>query len=891
MFSRSRLRPSSDVTCARRQLEVRAARGQVAGGRDGQQFERLEPRRLFAATYQISGLTEINEGDYQLTLSVQGAAATTISRWDINWGDGSPVQAVNPAGAASVAVTHNFDGDALPRITATAVLTNNTTAIAESRNLSGNLDASFGTGGTFVDSALGTPKSVAVDPDGRTVVAYQNNGQVRLRRYGPTGVPDAAFNANGSINFTNNTDQDELSLLIQGGVIYVGGTTQNLLGDSDFALARVAFTGSVIGVTQYDVGGLHANDSINALAAQGTNIIAAGNSGGQFAMIRLNSTGGQDLTFGTLGLASSAIANWQPSDATVLADGTIVTAGTSVTNGLIVQKFTATGASAWFNASITSGVGIQSGTSLAVQADGKIVVASNVSNAQSGSSVNVLLARLNADGSLDSQFVDADPSHTLPAGVFSFDGSGDGVGFDTVFDVVVRADGTIVTLGGSEPNGSREFTALAFREFHGKVLNDTNFGTGAGATRTPLGTLSEIRAATVTPGGSIVAAGYSDPSPNNKIALVRYGRDLGLSVLGVVPSIVTEDNVFVRPNQPAILDVNEPSDADRNALYWGTIDFDYHDGDTDAIPYGFDPETLEIFGDTVPAPIYGSAGTYHVVVSVFDKDLIGSTREFDVLVGSANFGGVVADPAHAGQQMLLVGAIDGPTGAGVANRVSVSSVTGGVSVTVDGATTVYANPISRVVVYGNGGDDTIQVKDSLSVPIEIYGGAGSDKLKGDAGADVLSGGAGDDLLVGDAGNDFLIGGGGADKLVGDADDDILVGGVYLQSGRRLATGAVMAEWNSGRTYTQRVNNLRDGSGTPTRLNQLRDGNGNLLEDFFLSNDRLFKTVFDDFAPDKLTGNAGEDWFFANVDGPIVDKVTDLSGSEFTDADRNFANEL
>src|SRR5205814_10542590 len=142
-------------------------------------------------------------------------------------------------------------------------------------------------------------------------------------------------------------------------------------------------------------------------------------------------------------------------------------------------------------------------------------------------------------------------------------------------------------------------------------------------------------------------------------------------------------------------------------------------------------------------------------------------------------------PAHPGQTRALGGALATTTGAGVVNRISISSATGGaVSVVVDGVTTTYPNTVSRVVLYGQGGDDTIQVTGSLSLPVEIYGGAGSDKLKGGGGNDILVGGDGDDMLVSGTGRNFLVGGAGADKVVGDTDDDILIGGSYGDPRRR-----------------------------------------------------------------------------------------------------------
>ena len=115
-------------------------------------------------------------------------------------------------------------------------------------------------------------------------------------------------------------------------------------------------------------------------------------------------------------------------------------------------------------------------------------------------------------------------------------------------------------------------------------------------------------------------------------------------------------------------------------------------------------------------------------------------------------------------------------------------------------------------------------------------------------------------------------------MIGDSEDDILIGGVYADAGFRDAVGAVMAEWTSANTYEDRVNFIRGGGGA----------NGPYL---LVGHDSAeaagFQNVFDDFAVDKLTGDAGRDWFFANVDGTAIDKITDLTSNEFTDADREF----
>ncbi len=57
-----------------------------------------------------------------------------------------------------------------------------------------------------------------------------------------------------------------------------------------------------------------------------------------------------------------------------------------------------------------------------------------------------------------------------------------------------------------------------------------------------------------------------------------------------------------------------------------------------------------------------------------------------------------------------------------------------------------------------------------------WGGAGDDQLDGGDGADFLDGQAGNDVLVGGAGNDELSGGAGEDMLYGNQNDDLLSGG-------------------------------------------------------------------------------------------------------------------
>ena len=118
---------------------------------------------------------------------------------------------------------------------------------------------------------------------------------------------------------------------------------------------------------------------------------------------------------------------------------------------------------------------------------------------------------------------------------------------------------------------------------------------------------------------------------------------------------------------------------------------------------------------------------------------------------------------------------------------------------------------------------------------------------------------------------MLIGGTGADRLVGNADDDSLIAGTTAWDNDEEALCTIMEEWSrTDLTYTQRVQRLQSGIGL----------NGVITLNADPSRRRI--TVFDDAAHDVLTGSAGLDWFFANLDSGALDKITDLHAAEFAD---------
>jgi PKD repeat protein len=183
-------------------------------------------------------------------------------------------------------------------------------------------------------------------------------------------------------------------------------------------------------------------------------------------------------------------------------------------------------------------------------------------------------------------------------------------------------------------------------------------------------------------------------------------------------------------------------------------------------------------------------------------------------------------------------------------------------VTVDASLAQFGVPLgslSRMALFGQAGDDDMQVSGNLQLPAWMYGDAGDDRFKGGAGHDVILGGIGNDLLQGGGGRDLLIGGLGADRIVGNADDDILIAGFTLHDRNQTALNQVMAEWtHANRANAERVAALTAGV-EGVALNQT--------------------TVSQDGEDDLLTGSAGQDWFFFDLIDDR-DKVTDLKNEAF-----------
>jgi phospholipase C len=213
-------------------------------------------------------------------------------------------------------------------------------------------------------------------------------------------------------------------------------------------------------------------------------------------------------------------------------------------------------------------------------------------------------------------------------------------------------------------------------------------------------------------------------------------------------------------------------------------------------------------------------------------------------IGSAY---VQPDANNPGKFALIVQGTEG------SDRIHISADGTAIRVRIDGDDVDYdhsfSQPISRLEVYTQGGNDHVTVDPAVTVPAFLFAGDGHDVLKAGGGPRVLVGGDDGDVLKGGAGPAILIGGKGKNKLVAGSGDTILIGGTTTWDANLAALKGLEAEWSrTDATFAQRMAHLNGGA------------TGGLNGPYLLNS----STVSHDDSRNRLIGGSGHDWFFAHL---------------------------
>ena len=174
------------------------------------------------------------------------------------------------------------------------------------------------------------------------------------------------------------------------------------------------------------------------------------------------------------------------------------------------------------------GTGDDSGQSVAIQLDGKIVVVGTVSN---GTDSDLAIARYSTDGTLDNSF-SGDGKVSTDFGTVGADGN----------SVTIQSNGKII-VAGSASNGTDSDFVLA--RYNTDGTPDNGFGVN-GKVTTAFGTDSDSgESVAIAPDGKIVVAGSTYNGIASDFALARYIS--GLNV-GIVDLSLANSAPLIYPN-------------------------------------------------------------------------------------------------------------------------------------------------------------------------------------------------------------------------------------------------------------------------------------------------------------------------------------------------------
>lgn len=443
----------------------------------------------------------------------------------------------------------------------------------------GDLDTSFSGDGK-------QNKDIGGNSNQALAVAIQADGKIVVAGWAVTNVVDfavARFNTDGSLDDGTGTDStpgdgafatagvftadfaagddraQAIAIQSDGAIVLAGFATQ--AGTKNFALLRLTSAGALD--SSFDLDGklitnvsAGANDEARGVAIQSDGrIIAAGLAevgGGQdFALVRYNTNGslddnsGSDSTPGdSYGTAGKAVTNLfsandllngivlQPDGKAVAAGQTFGPSGSFnfvlaryTTAGVLDTTFAATDGDGLNGATATDfGSSDDSGKAVALQSDGKIVVAGHAAVvSMSGSSRAFALSRYNTDGSLD------DGSGTDITPLDAFDSDGKRIDDflpgqeDAATAVAIQTDGRIVAGGYSnmQSGGFDSFKDFRIATYTSTGSLDTGFGTGGSVTTDFNGGQDELYGLALQTDKKIVAAGFVNVGGQD-IGLARY---------------------------------------------------------------------------------------------------------------------------------------------------------------------------------------------------------------------------------------------------------------------------------------------------------------------------------------------------------------------------------
>jgi len=423
------------------------------------------------------------------------------------------------------------------------------------------------------------------------VVAVLALGIGTLARIGPAGESasglsagdlDPTFGGDGKVttDFGYNEEMRAIAIQADGKIVAAGCTP------TAFALARYTPDGTLDssfggdGRVTTDLTRRGGDCALGVAVQADGKIVAAGHSGfggpnGRFALVRYLPDGTLDSTFGVEGEVTTDFTDDSDAatDIAIQADGKIVAAGQSGVFGMntmfAVARYNPDGtldSTFGEDGRITTDftAGDDGANAVAIQADGKIVVAGGAGTEGQSPDTGFALARYSPDGTLDPAFGEGGQFTNLTT-------AGRGAAIN---DIAILTSGKILAAGrdgkgGCKPCGSDMSTSFALVQYSADGTIDPTFGRD-GLVITPLSPKDDIAFdLAIQTDGKIVAAGDSGSNGRNpKYAVVRYNTDGALD-----PTFGREGKVRTDFTPGADLAQGAVLQADGKIVVAGTSDY------------------------------------------------------------------------------------------------------------------------------------------------------------------------------------------------------------------------------------------------------------------------------------------------------------------------------
>jgi uncharacterized delta-60 repeat protein len=400
-------------------------------------------------------------------------------------------------------------------------------------NINGAIDTTFATNGVYTKphGVADAVSDLHINADGRILISgvCADSNQINrlcITRLNANGSADNSFGTAGTTTLAvvmQPQGKTQATQTADGKILFTGTNVDNLV--DDFSVTRLTANGNVD--TSFGNNGivrtaivLHKHLAID----DQQRIVLAGISGmgtDAFSVTRLTANGNVDTSFGNNGLSRHLFERGEDfvADATQLSNGQFLIAGTSNgdiavvrlhPNGDIDDTFGEHG-KAFFTVTPESR---EVGLKIVIQSDGRIIIGGTTDAypVHDESHTNLLLIRLNANGSLDNSFGSS--------GVLIHDL---GQKYDVFGDMQIDAAGRVLIGAGTSDDSYYATTDFLLLRFLANGVLDSSFGTN-GIHRSNFGTYASISSINVELGGKILVAGLTNLNTNYDVALLRVNE-------------------------------------------------------------------------------------------------------------------------------------------------------------------------------------------------------------------------------------------------------------------------------------------------------------------------------------------------------------------------------